>query len=86
MNIFSCYIDIGGAGYIVTISYVIFEKRQRNAAAIVSMDVTLGFLYQVIESFLKLISNTYLLFIYLFFIIIYLILLSLLSGLVAIFR
>lgn len=55
MNIFLCYIDIGGAGYIVTISYVIFEKvrspssnRQRNAAAIVSMDVTLGFLYQVL--------------------------------------
>lgn len=55
MNIFLCYIDIGGAGYIVTISYVIFEKvrspssnRQRNADAIVSIDVTLGFLYQVL--------------------------------------
>lgn len=52
------YLDIGGAGFIVTISYVIFEKsrlpdgvsgdRQRNAIAIVSMDVTLGFLYQVL--------------------------------------
>lgn len=52
------YLDIGGAGYIVTITYVIFENvrvpeggagvRQRNPAAIVSMDVTLGFLYQVL--------------------------------------
>lgn len=52
------YLDIGGAGYIVTISHVIFEKvqppygmgngGQRNPAAIVSVDVTLGFLYQVL--------------------------------------
>lgn len=52
------YLDIGGAGYIVTISCVIFESvwsseavpnnRRRNAAAIVSIDVTLGFLYQVL--------------------------------------
>lgn len=52
------YLDIGGAGYIVTISYVIYEsirggmgsgnRHQRNAAAIVSIDVTLGFLYQVL--------------------------------------
>ncbi|XP_031617768.1 VWFA and cache domain-containing protein CG16868 isoform X2 [Contarinia nasturtii] len=53
------YLDIGGAGYIVTISRVIFEnrklsetnsnnQRQRKAIAIVSIDVTLGFLYQVL--------------------------------------
>lgn len=51
------YLDIGGAGYIVTISNVIFEngrtadgrkKQKRNVAAIVSIDVTLGFLYQVL--------------------------------------
>lgn len=53
------YLDIGGAGFIVTISYVIFERmklpdggivgdRKRNPAAIVSIDVTLGFLYQVL--------------------------------------
>lgn len=52
------YLDIGGAGFIVTISHVIFEKvpisagasstRHRNALAIVSIDVTLGFLYQVL--------------------------------------
>lgn len=52
------YLDIGGAGYIVTISSVIFEhfqnregglnNRKRNIAAVVSIDVTLGFLYQVL--------------------------------------
>lgn len=54
------YLDIGGAGFVVTISYVIFEKAAsangisgeqraaRTPAAIVSIDVTLGFLYQVL--------------------------------------
>lgn len=51
------YLDLGGSGYIVTISHAIFEKtpstseqqqQQRNVAAIVSIDVTLGFLYQVL--------------------------------------
>lgn len=54
------YLDIGGSGYIVTISSVIFEnakfseansnnQRQRKTASlIVSIDVTLGFLYQVL--------------------------------------
>lgn len=58
LTITSPYLDIGGAGYIVTISCVIFESvrspeaasnnRRRNAAAVVSIDVTLGFLYQVL--------------------------------------
>lgn len=62
LTITNPYLDLGGSGYIVTISHVIFEKtptttttadssmpnEQRNVAAIVSIDVTLGFLYQVL--------------------------------------
>lgn len=62
LTITNPYLDLGGSGYIVTISHVIFEKihtvdgsipneqqqHQRNVAAIVSIDVTLGFLYQVL--------------------------------------
>lgn len=66
LTITNPYLDLGGSGYIVTISHVIFEKgqpvdgstsneqqqqrqqQQRNIAAIVSIDVTLGFLYQVL--------------------------------------
>lgn len=62
LTITNPYLDLGGAGYVITISHAIFEKVQsvdgsmaneqqqqpRNVAAIVSIDVTLGFLYQVL--------------------------------------
>lgn len=64
LTITNPYLDLGGSGYIVTISHTIFERtpsstndgsmpyeqqqQHRNVAAIVSIDVTLGFLYQVL--------------------------------------
>lgn len=60
LTITNPYLDLGGSGYIVTISHAIFEttstvdvsmsneQQQRNVVAIVSIDVTLGFLYQVL--------------------------------------
>lgn len=62
LTITNPYLDLGGSGYVVTISHAIFERplptgdgsmpneqqQQRNVAAIVSIDVTLGFLYQVL--------------------------------------
>lgn len=51
------YLDVGGAGFIITISRVIYEgqsnvdiekKKSRNVAAVVSIDVMAGFLYQVL--------------------------------------
>lgn len=51
------YLDVGGAGFVVTISRTIFQNvpktsnasnRARAIAAIVSIDVTMGFIYQVL--------------------------------------
>lgn len=50
------YLDVGGAGFVVTISRAIFESvsksktsnQERAIAAIVSIDVPIGFVYQVL--------------------------------------
>lgn len=49
------YLDVGGAGYIVTVSHTIFEGRraalhspQDKVAAVMGMDVTLGYFYKIL--------------------------------------
>lgn len=58
LTITAPYLDVGGSGFIITISHAVFENipksritssnHERLVAAIVSIDVTLGFLYQVL--------------------------------------
>lgn len=55
LTITTPYLDVGGAGFVVTISAAIFENvptpaanQDRAIAAIVSIDVTIGFIYQVL--------------------------------------
>ncbi|GAB1599475.1 VWFA and cache domain-containing protein 1-like isoform X3 [Argonauta hians] len=49
------YLDVGGAGYIVTVSHTIFEgkrvplhSRQDKVAAVMGMDITLGYFYKIL--------------------------------------
>lgn len=44
------YLDAGGAGFIVSVSYTIFEDRRanRDPVVVVSMDFTRGFFYKMI--------------------------------------